>query len=57
VIKMTGIGLATAVLVDVTLVRLFLAPAALTLLGNRLWPSRTRRRTTRQPARPQESLT
>jgi RND superfamily putative drug exporter len=57
VIKMTGIGLATAVLVDVTLVRLFLAPAALTLLGDRLWPSRTRRRTTRQAARPQESLT
>ena len=40
VIKMTGIGLATAVLVDVTLVRLFMAPAALTLLGDRLWPSR-----------------
>ena len=43
VIKMTGIGLATAVLVDVTLVRLFMAPAALTLLGDRLWPSRERR--------------
>ena len=43
VIKMTGIGLATAVLVDVTLVRLFMAPAALTLLGDRLWPSRARR--------------
>jgi putative drug exporter of the RND superfamily len=57
VIKMTGIGLATAVLVDVTLVRLFLAPAALTLLGDRLWPSRTRRRTTRQASRAQESLT
>ena len=40
VIKMTGIGLATAVLVDVTLVRLFMAPAALTLLGDRLWPRR-----------------
>ena len=38
VIKMTGIGLASAVLVDVTLVRLFMAPAALTLLGDRLWP-------------------
>ncbi|MBE2317741.1 MMPL family transporter [Solirubrobacter sp. CPCC 204708] len=42
VIKMTGIGLASAVLVDVTLVRLFMAPAALTLLGNRLWPERRR---------------
>ena len=29
VIKMTGVGLATAVLVDVTLVRLLMAPAAL----------------------------
>jgi RND superfamily putative drug exporter len=57
VIKMTGIGLATAVLVDVTLVRLFLAPAALTLLGDRLWPGRSRRRTTRQAPRPQESPT
>ena len=43
VIKMTGVGLATAVLVDVTLVRLFMAPAALTLLGDRLWPGRGRR--------------
>ena len=56
VIKMTGIGLATAVLVDVTLVRLFLAPAALTLLGDRLWPSRARRRTSRQAVRTQESV-
>ena len=39
VIKMTGIGLASAILVDVTLVRLFMAPAALTLLGDRLWPA------------------
>jgi RND superfamily putative drug exporter len=45
VIKMTGIGLASAVLVDVTLVRLFMAPAALTLLGDRIWPSRRGRRT------------
>ena len=44
VIKMTGVGLATAVLVDVTLVRLFMAPAALTLLGDKLWPSRRGRR-------------
>ncbi|MDA0179857.1 MMPL family transporter [Solirubrobacter phytolaccae] len=43
VIKMTGVGLATAVLVDVTLVRLFMAPAALTLLGDKLWPARRRR--------------
>ena len=56
VIKMTGIGLATAVLVDVTLVRLFLAPAALTLLGDRLWPSRRGRRTSRRAPRVQESV-
>ena len=43
VIKMTGIGLASAILVDVTLVRLFMAPAALTLLGDRLWPAGRRR--------------
>lgn len=36
-IKMTGIGLASAILVDITLVRLVLAPASLTLLGDRLW--------------------
>src|SRR5215212_4803558 len=47
VIKMTGIGLASAVLVDVTLVRLFMAPAALTLLGDRLWPNRRDRRAAR----------
>ena len=40
VIKMTGVGLATAVLVDVTLVRLFMAPAALALMGDKLWPRR-----------------
>jgi putative drug exporter of the RND superfamily len=44
VIKMTGIGLASAVLIDVTLVRLFMAPAALTLLGDRIWPRSHSRR-------------
>ncbi len=39
-IKMSGIGLAAAILVDVTLVRLVLAPASLTLLGDRLWGRR-----------------
>lgn len=56
VIKMTGIGLATAVFVDVTLVRLFMAPAALTLLGDRLWPSRRERRAARPVARAQEGV-
>lgn len=35
--KMSGFGLASAILVDITLVRLLLAPAALTLLGDRIW--------------------
>jgi len=39
-VKMTGFGLASAILVDVTLVRLVLAPAALSLLGDRLWRPR-----------------
>jgi RND superfamily putative drug exporter len=56
VIKMTGIGLATAVLVDVTLVRLFMAPAALTLLGDRLWPSRRGRRPAAPVARTSEGV-
>jgi putative drug exporter of the RND superfamily len=56
VIKMTGVGLATAVLVDVTLVRLFMAPAALTLLGDRLWPRRRERRATRPAERAQQAV-
>ena len=56
VIKMTGVGLATAVLVDITLVRMFMAPAALTLLGDRLWREPRRGRASRRGARVQESL-
>ncbi len=56
VIKMTGVGLATAVLVDITLVRMFMAPAALTLLGDKLWPARRRSRRARPVARAQESV-
>jgi RND superfamily putative drug exporter len=55
VIKMTGVGLAAAVLVDITLVRMFMAPAALTLLGDRLWPARGRRHTVRRAAAVQGS--
>ncbi|MGI5238653.1 MMPL family transporter [Dactylosporangium sp. CA-139066] len=36
-VKMIGLGLAAAVLIDVTLVRLILAPAVLELLGERAW--------------------
>jgi RND superfamily putative drug exporter len=35
--KMFGIGLATAVLVDATLVRMVLVPASMELLGDRNW--------------------
>ena len=35
--KMFGVGLAVAVLLDVTLVRMVLVPAAMTLLGHRAW--------------------
>ena len=56
IIKMTGVGLATAVLVDITLVRLFMAPAALTLLGDRLWPSRRNRWATLPGTRAQQAV-
>jgi RND superfamily putative drug exporter len=36
-VKMIGLGLAVAVIVDVTIVRLVLAPALITLLGERAW--------------------
>ncbi|MEH0982330.1 MMPL family transporter [Micromonospora sp. CPCC 205556] len=36
-VKMIGIGLATAVLVDATVIRVVLAPALLGLLGHRAW--------------------
>ena len=37
VVKMLGLGLAASVLIDATVVRLLLVPAAMTLLGNRAW--------------------
>ena len=37
VIKMFGLGLATAVLIDATLVRIVLVPATMRLLGDRNW--------------------
>jgi RND superfamily putative drug exporter len=40
--KMMGVGLATAILLDATLVRLVLLPAALILLGERAWGRRDR---------------
>jgi putative drug exporter of the RND superfamily len=37
VTKMFGVGLAVAVLIDVTLVRMVLVPAAMSLLGDKAW--------------------
>lgn len=37
VAKMFGVGLAVAVLLDVTLIRMVLVPAAMSLLGDRAW--------------------
>jgi len=37
IVKMLGIGLATAVLVDATIIRLMLAPALLSLFGRANW--------------------
>jgi putative drug exporter of the RND superfamily len=37
VAKMFGVGLAVAVLLDVTLVRMVLVPAAMSLLGHKAW--------------------
>ncbi|MDO9456968.1 MMPL family transporter [Nocardioides sp.] len=39
--KMMGVGLAAAILLDATLVRLVMLPAILVLLGDRVWPRRT----------------
>jgi RND superfamily putative drug exporter len=45
-IKMVGVGLATAILVDATIVRMVLVPAIMKLLGNANWwmPQRLARR-------------
>jgi putative drug exporter of the RND superfamily len=37
VAKLFGVGLAVAVLLDVTLIRMVLVPAAMSLLGHRAW--------------------
>jgi len=36
-IKMSGLGLAVAILVDATIVRMILVPASMTLMGNANW--------------------
>jgi RND superfamily putative drug exporter len=37
IIKMFGLGLATAVLLDATVVRMVIVPAVMTLFGDRAW--------------------
>jgi RND superfamily putative drug exporter len=37
VVKMFGLGLATAILIDATIVRMVLVPATMELLGDRNW--------------------
>ena len=37
VVKMIGVGLACAILIDVLIVRMVVAPAVMTLLGDRAW--------------------
>jgi len=37
VIKSLGVGMAIAVLIDATIIRVLLVPAAMRLLGNRAW--------------------
>jgi RND superfamily putative drug exporter len=36
-VKMIGLGLAVAVIIDVTVVRLVLAPGLLSLIGDKAW--------------------
>ena len=49
-VRMIGIGLATAVLIDITIVRLLLAPALLELLGEHAWWAPTWLTARAQPA-------
>jgi len=37
IIKMFGLGLGAAILIDVLIVRMVIAPAVVTLLGDRAW--------------------
>jgi RND superfamily putative drug exporter len=58
VVKMMGLGLAVAVLLDATLIRLVLVPATMSLLGDLNWwlPGWFRRPTSRSPYPPRTSL-
>jgi RND superfamily putative drug exporter len=56
-LKAVGFGLAVAVAIDATLIRLLIVPAFLTLMGPRAWwPSRTRRHAVSAPPSAAEPL-
>jgi RND superfamily putative drug exporter len=48
--KQLGVGLAVAILLDATVIRVLLLPTVMTLLGERNWPRSGRRRATALPA-------
>ncbi|GAA4083169.1 MMPL family transporter [Nocardioides kongjuensis] len=53
--KMMGVGLSAAILIDATVIRLVVLPAVLVLLGERAWPRRARpvhRPVAEEPAAP-----
>ena len=52
VIKMIGVGLAVAVIVDVTVIRLVLVPAVMSMLGHAAWRGFDRRPTRAAPTSP-----
>ncbi|WGX96959.1 MMPL family transporter [Nocardioides sp. L-11A] len=54
--KMMGVGLAAAILIDATVIRLVVLPAVLMLLGERAWPRRSRRSTMDVAAAPAPAL-
>ncbi len=58
VVKMIGLGLAVAVLLDATVIRLVLVPATMSLLGDLNWwlPRRLTRPSSRSPYPPRTSL-
>ncbi|WP_408897582.1 MMPL family transporter [Nocardioides sp. R1-1] len=54
--KMMGVGLSAAILIDATVIRLVVLPAVLVLLGERAWPRRASRTPTEVRAMPEPVL-
>ncbi|HYN92966.1 MAG TPA: MMPL family transporter, partial [Pilimelia sp.] len=55
-VRMIGVGLAAAVIIDATVIRVVLAPALLGLLGRRAWWPGHRQRPAPEPPRPAPAL-